>query len=357
MDAFTPAQTTELISRIGARKARMRVDKIFINSFLGGALLSFGCALSLSTSSSPWFQTNAPGLIRTISAMVFPIGLIMVVLTGADLFTSYCMYSTVSLLHRRISLLNLLKTWGISLMGNLIGALFVMGLLTGCKIDGGIFDQGAFRDQALANAKIRAVVPRWHQIFLKGILCNWLVCLAVFLSISSREVFSKILSIWFPVMCFVGLGTDHVVANMFFIPLAIFLEAPAPLSTSYYIWKSMLPSLLGNAIGGGVFVGGAYWHLFLSGGQEVEIHFDGVGGDGKRESEVMYTCNSLRQKSSVASEATRCDNQSENGSSKAVEDGAKLELPSSCQCGLSRLGEDLDAIQFRRSGDRVESKA
>lgn len=76
MDAFTPAQTTELVSRIGAKKARMRIDKMFINSFMGGALISFGCALALSTNSSPWFQTNAPGLIRTISAMVFPVGLI-----------------------------------------------------------------------------------------------------------------------------------------------------------------------------------------------------------------------------------------------------------------------------------------
>ena len=76
MDAFTPAQTTELISRIGAKKARMRIDKMFINSFMGGALISFGCALALSTNASPWFQTNAPGLIRTISAMVFPVGLI-----------------------------------------------------------------------------------------------------------------------------------------------------------------------------------------------------------------------------------------------------------------------------------------
>jgi formate/nitrite transporter FocA (FNT family) len=72
MDAFTPAQTTELISRIGAKKARMRIDKMFINSFLGGALISFGAALTLSTNASPWFQTNAPGLIRTIGAFVFP---------------------------------------------------------------------------------------------------------------------------------------------------------------------------------------------------------------------------------------------------------------------------------------------
>jgi formate/nitrite transporter FocA (FNT family) len=91
MDAFTPAQTTELISRIGAKKARMRIDKLFWNCFIGGPLISFGCAVALTVNTSPWFQTNAPGLIKTLAAAVFPVGLIMIVLTGADLFTSYIM--------------------------------------------------------------------------------------------------------------------------------------------------------------------------------------------------------------------------------------------------------------------------
>ncbi|TGO53927.1 hypothetical protein BCON_0115g00100 [Botryotinia convoluta] len=272
MDAFTPAQTTELVSRIGAKKARMRIDKMFINSFMGGCLISFGCALSLSTNSSPWFQTNAPGLIRTISAMVFPVGLIMVVLTGADLFTSYCMYSVVALLHRRCSFLDLLKTWVVSFFGNLAGVLFFMAVLTGY---GGTFETGAYKAEALSFAKVKAVTPEWHQIFLKAIMCNWLVCMAVFLAISSREILSKIVAIWFPVMCFVGLGTDHVIANMYFIPLAIFLGAPAPLTVNYYIWKSLIPSLLGNIVGGGVFCGGVYWYLFLA-HETVPIHFDTV---------------------------------------------------------------------------------
>ena len=97
--------------------------------------------------------------------------------------------------------------------------------------------------------------------------------MAVFLAVSSREMISKIVAIWFPVMCFVGLGTDHVIANMYFIPLAIFLGAPEPLTVRYYIWKSMIPSFLGNAIGGGLFTGAIYWYLFLA-GNEVEIHFD-----------------------------------------------------------------------------------
>lgn len=132
MDAFTPAQTTELVSRMGAKKARMRIDKMFFNSFLGGPLLGFGCALLLSTNSAPWFQANAPGLIRTIGAAFFPVGLIMVILTGADLFTPYVLFSTVALLHRRISFLDLVKTWVVSFVGNLAGMLFFMAVLTGC---------------------------------------------------------------------------------------------------------------------------------------------------------------------------------------------------------------------------------
>jgi formate/nitrite transporter FocA (FNT family) len=169
MDAFTPAQTTELISRIGAKKARMRLDKMFVNSFMGGALISMGAALAVSTNSSPWFTTNAPGLIRTIGAMVFPVGLIMIILTGADLFTSYCMYSVVALLHRRCSFVDLAKTWFISFFGNLAGALVFTIVLVGY---GGIFSTGAYKDEALAYAKAKAVTPQWHQIFLKGIICT-----------------------------------------------------------------------------------------------------------------------------------------------------------------------------------------
>jgi len=104
----------------------------------------------------------------------------------------------------------------------------------------------------------------WTQVFLRGILANWLVTMAAFLSTSSREVSSKIISIWFPTMTFTSIGGEHVVANMFYIPLGIFLGAPK-LTVSTYIWKSMLPSALGNIVGGSVFVATLYWYLYLTG--------------------------------------------------------------------------------------------
>lgn len=204
MDAFTPAQTTELMSRMAVKKANMRPDKIFMQGVLAGPLLSFGCALALSTQTAPWFQTNAPGLIRTIGAFFFPVGLTMIVLTGADLCTSSFMMMPTALIQRKISILQLLQHWFLTFFGNLAGSLFFMAIITGY---GGTFSTGAYREEAISFAMTKAAVPMWHQIFLRGIGCNWLVCLAVWQSIQARELVSKVYAVWLPIMTFVGLGS------------------------------------------------------------------------------------------------------------------------------------------------------
>ncbi|QIW97571.1 hypothetical protein AMS68_003089 [Peltaster fructicola] len=270
MDAFTTQQSVELMARIGTKKAFMRLDKLFVNSFMTGPLLGFGCAILVSTNAAPWFQDNAPGLIRMIGASMFPIGLVMIVLTGADLFTSNIMFMTVAFCHRRITIVDLIKSWVISFFGNLGGSLFFVCILMGY---GGVFEEtSAYRNAAVNLAVQKAVNPQWHQIFLRAIGANWLVCMAVFLSISARDTSGKILAIWFPTMTFVGLALDHVVANMFFMPLGIWCGAP--FSVGYYIWKSLIPTLLGNIVGGGFFVGVAYWYLYLTGEDDVEIDFN-----------------------------------------------------------------------------------
>ncbi|KAK5112196.1 hypothetical protein LTR85_011629 [Meristemomyces frigidus] len=302
MDAFTPQQTMELISRIGQKKSKMRLDKLWWNSVLAGPLLGFGCAITLSTNAAPWYQENAPGLIRTIAASFFPIGLILVVLTGADLYTSNVMFLPVAYLHRRASLLDIAKSWVLSFFGNLAGMLFFCrytvhsdpSLRDQCPAKalhygesspgfspspslvicgyGGVFESAAWKEESIKFAVTKAVTAQWHQIFLKAIGANWLVCLAVFMSISSREIVSKIISIWWPIMTFVGLGMDHVIANMFLIPIGIFNGAP--IGVGYYIWKSMIPALIGNTIGGGFFVGVVYWYLYMTGDEAVSADFD-----------------------------------------------------------------------------------
>lgn len=171
--------------------------------------------------------------------------------------------------------------------------------------------------------------------------------MAVFLALSSREIISKIVSIWFPVMCFVGLGTDHVIANMYFIPLAIFLGAPKPLTVSYYIWKSMIPSLLGNFVGGGLFTGVVYWYLFLA-GEEVEIHFDTMPLD----TAVYEQGGPLEHQITATGAGT-------GYSSRGHEKNEKGEhpLPNSGNGGVSGFAKDFHARHFKKSNPSSETSA
>ncbi|EMC97653.1 hypothetical protein BAUCODRAFT_107340 [Baudoinia panamericana UAMH 10762] len=256
-NAYTPAQTVELCSRAGVTKANMRIDKIFCSSFMAGCFLAFACFALLSTNTAPWYQENAPGLIRMLGALIFPFGLVTIVVTGADLCTGSFMYTTIAVLHRRLSPLKMLMHWFITFFGNLAGSLFVMAIIIGY---GGVFSNATYKAEVLTFANTKVVTPHWHQIFLRGIGANWLVCLACFLAFMAREYFSKVVAIWWPTFAFVCLGFDHVVANMSFIPAAIFLGSPT-IHVGYYIWKSMIPALLGNIIGGGLFVGVVYWYM------------------------------------------------------------------------------------------------
>ncbi|KAL2827811.1 Formate/nitrite transporter [Aspergillus cavernicola] len=259
IDAYTPTEVTEFISRAGRAKGTMRLDKVFLSSVSAGCLLALACGTTMSTNASPWFQDNAPGLIRTISALVFPYGLTLIILTGADLCTGSFMFTTVAALNRQLSWPKMLLHWFITFWGNLCGSLLVVALIFGY---GEVFSADPFRSAVISFATKKQVTPEFHSIFLRGIGCNWLVCLACFLALQGRDMASKIIGIWLPIYAFVSLGFDHVVANMTFIPMAIWLDAPG-ISVGLYIWKGIIPTLLGNIVGGGLFVGTYYWYMYL----------------------------------------------------------------------------------------------
>ncbi|KAF7196217.1 putative formate transporter [Pseudocercospora fuligena] len=269
-NAYTPKETVELCGRAGVSKANMRWDKIFISSVLAGMLLSFACAVLLSTNSAPWCQEYAPGLIRTIAALVFPFGLTMVIVTGTDLCTGSFMITTISVLQRRLSIWKMLLHWTITFFGNLAGSLFLVAIITGY---GGVFDTEPYQAEVITFNMKKVVTPQWHMIFLRGISANWLVCMACFLAFMAREYFSKVMAIWWPTFAFVALGLDHVVANMFFVPMAIW-QNDSQITVGLYIWKSMIPALIGNIIGGALFVAAAFWYLHLS--SEDAVPVDGV---------------------------------------------------------------------------------
>jgi formate/nitrite transporter len=121
-------------------------------------------------------------------------------------------------------------------------------------VDGGTFDADPYHSEVVAYVTKKQVTPTWVQIFIRGIGCNWLVCLGCLLGMQGRELVSKIAGIWWPIYAFVSLGMDHVVANMTFIPLGIFQHTPG-VTVSLYIWKGIIPAGLGNIVGGALFCG------------------------------------------------------------------------------------------------------
>ncbi|OAA63950.1 Formate/nitrite transporter [Cordyceps fumosorosea ARSEF 2679] len=255
---FTAAQGVHVLGEMGQRKATMAPHRVFLSGASAGALLAFACGTVLIANAAPWMQENAPGLIRIIASLVFPYGLVLIMLTGVDLCTASFMVTTLATLQRRIPWWRMLSHWTLTFLGNLAGSLLVAALLLD---HGGVFATEPFRSAAISLAVKKQVSPEWYQIFLRGIGCNWLVCLAVYAGVQARDVTGKTVGMWWPVFAFVSLGFDHVVANMTFIPVGIALGAPG-LSVGLYIWKGVIPVLLGNIIGGGLFCGCFYWYMY-----------------------------------------------------------------------------------------------
>lgn len=134
LDALSPDEVVASVSRTGALKGHSRLDKVFFSSVFAGSLLAFACGTLLSTNAAAWYQDNAGGLIRTLSSLVFPYGLAMIILCGADLCTSSFLFTTVAVLNRKLSWWRMLVHWFVTFWGNLAGSLFVMALIFGCTL-------------------------------------------------------------------------------------------------------------------------------------------------------------------------------------------------------------------------------
>ncbi|OMP88482.1 putative transporter yrhG [Diplodia seriata] len=259
VNAYTPSQVTEMVSRAGVHKGRMHPLKVFLSSVSAGCLLSFAAASCLTANTSTWLQENAPGPARLLGAIVFPYGLVLIILTGADLCTGTFMYTTVAVLHRRLSVWRMLLHWFITFWGNLAGSLFMVAIIFGY---GGVFSTDPYKAEVISFTTKKQATPAFHMILLRGIGCNWLVCLGCFFAMQARDLTSKIVGIWWPIFAFVSLGFDHVVANMFFIPMGIWLGNPA-ITVGLYVWKGVVPALIGNVLGGALFCGAYYWYMYL----------------------------------------------------------------------------------------------
>ena len=169
------------------------------------------------------------------------------------------MFMTLGVLDGSASVGGLAKNWVLSWVFNFVGALFVAFVLA---YMGGLFPaESAFATKATAVATAKVGLA-WDQAFIRAIGCNWLVCLAVWLANASDDIIGKIVGIWFPIMAFVTIGFEHSVANMFFIPLGMFLGAKG-VTWSTMIMNNLIPVTLGNIVGGAIFVACIYWYTYL----------------------------------------------------------------------------------------------
>lgn len=248
MSVNTPSRITELAIEAGSKKAHLPIRATLILGFLAGAFISLGFLLAIHVSTMIPAQWASFGTL--LGAAVFPIGLILVILAGGELLTGNMMSLPLAMFAGRIRPWAVARNWAWVTLANLLGALFVayfFGHLLGLT-------EGPYLGKTLAGATSK-VNASFLQAFVSGIGCNWLVCLAVWLSYASREMSGKILGIWFPIMAFVAIGFQHVVANMFLIPAAIF----AGYLSVGQLLENLSAVFLGNAVGGAIFVGLAYY--------------------------------------------------------------------------------------------------
>lgn len=270
VDCRTPANIADTMSRsICVQKVTASNLKLIILGILAGAYISFGACLATMVSNDA-AKYIGMGLSRLVAGAVFSLGLMLVVIAGAELFTGNNLM-LMGVFDKKTSMARMLYKWSIVFIANFIGAVFLAGLYyqTGLWKMG---DNMAVGVNALKLANFRMNLS-FIEAFTRGILCNWLVCLAVWIAFASRDVVGKIFACFFPIMAFVASGFEHCVANMYFIPIGLFIKSSGLISAegldltnltwSNFFTKNLIPVTLGNIIGGALLVGCVYWMVYV----------------------------------------------------------------------------------------------
>lgn len=258
MNYYNPKETTLNFLDSVKDKTSTSLVKFCIMAIVGGAFIALGGLLSVLVSGGMTGVGSVnPGLVKFAAGALFPVGLIMVSIAGVDLFTSDCASFTLAGMERQINWKLFLKYLFFSYLFNFVGTQLVAYFFT--------YKVGLLQTEPWLSYMHQYAEEKVYQdfmpVFLKGIGANWLVCMGMFLGYAAKDVISKCIGIWIPVMLFVTLGYEHSIANLFFIPTAIYIGAD--ISWMDFILKNLIPSTLGNFIGGALFVGLPFWYLYL----------------------------------------------------------------------------------------------
>ena len=241
----TQNEILENVYNIGRIKATLPAGRAAVLSMMAGAFISLGGMLSLMSSAG--FASN-PSLMKLCSGYTFPIGLLLTVFFGAELFTGNCALLIPSYRRREVTTAMVMRSWGMSWTGNFIGSLlFVVVFVAGC----GVLDSDPFRSVLVNMAETKSTLPLLTA-FCRGILANWLVCLAIWLALSVNGLTGKVLACYIPVAAFVIMGGEHSVANMFFVPAGMVLGANVDIID---FLVRLIVVTAGNIVGGALLLG------------------------------------------------------------------------------------------------------
>ena len=269
MEAKAPVEILAYASDVGVVKTQRKITAVLILSFIAGACIAFASGGSSMAAYNLLANADTYGLGRALVGAVFGSGLMLVAIGGGELFTGN-MLIIVSVLDRRAAARRMLLNWLLVYIGNLLGSLCVVWMMA----QSGLFNSsnGLLGGVMIKIAAGKTALP-FHSAFLLGVMCNWLVCLAVWLSFGAKDVAGKVLTIFFVIWLFATSGFEHSIANMYYIPAGILAkgnpqwvamshvsaEQLAALNWTTFFTNNLLPVTLGNIVGGSGMVGALYW--------------------------------------------------------------------------------------------------
>ncbi|HON05548.1 MAG TPA: formate/nitrite transporter family protein [bacterium] len=268
---LTPEDVARSMVETSKKKASLGMLQMWILGILAGVYIGFGAHLCTMVSHD-LSQYLGYGFTKFIAGSVFTVGLMLVIIGGAELFTGNCLIFT-AVVTGDVQIKDMLKNWLIVYIANFIGAMLLVLIV----YYSGLWKVNNYGAGLSAlNTATAKVNISFLEAFCRGIGCNWLVCLAVWLAAAGKDSISKIFGIYFPIMAFVASGFEHSIANMFFIPIGIFLKNnPEIIGRTFgcvsnltwygFILNNLVPVTLGNIVGGALFVGGAYYLVYLHG--------------------------------------------------------------------------------------------
>ena len=269
---LTPKEIVTATIETGIKKVITKPLNQFILGILAGAFIAFASEGSNMAAFNLFAKPETYGLGKALAGVVFATGLMLVIIAGGELFTGNTLI-TIGVLEKKIKLKDMLSNWFFVYLGNFVGAVFIAYMMN----MSGLFNSG---DNMLGGITLKIAAYKTHltfsQAFYLGIMCNWLVCIAVWMSYGAKDIIGKCFAIFFPISLFITSGFEHSIANMYYIPAGILAKSNASwveasgltaeklahLNWNTFITKNLVPVTIGNIVGGVILVAGVYWFTY-----------------------------------------------------------------------------------------------